>query len=274
VIPKPTRIKSKKTIQECRKDYCEYCGKKATGEPHHIRPRSLGGSDIKENLIQLCFDCHRAAHDGKILYPAFVAIVAKREGLSVEEVCNRIGWPVPDKIKVEIPGSSVYTLDELIKLYISQMESEDDTRWVKGAVCLAITEGMGVSARKTASWLGCSAAQVRELAKTFKAFPDETKRIPVLSWRHHRIAANTKDPDYWLAAAADNEWSTRQMQEQVDLAKGKIKRDDRLLEKAEKSYRLAKEVLEEGGYSAYWLEQKLRELLLDTEKSISLAEGF
>ena len=58
-IPKPTRIISKKTVQECRKNYCEHCGKKATGEPHHVRPRSLGGSDIKENLIQLCFDCHR-----------------------------------------------------------------------------------------------------------------------------------------------------------------------------------------------------------------------
>lgn len=271
MIPKPTRIKSKETIQECRKDYCEYCGKKATGEPHHIRPCSLGGSDIKENLIQLCFDCHRAAHDGKILYPAFVAIVAKREGLSVEEVCNRIGWPVPDKIKVEIPGSSAYTLDELIQLYISQLESEDDTRWVKGAVCLAITEGMGVSARKAASWLGCSAAQVRELAKTFKAFPDESKRVPSLSWRHHRIAANTDNPEKWITLAADNEWSTRQMQEQVDIAKGKVTKHDLQLEKAEKAYRLAEEVLKEGGPPAFWLGLKLREVL-DIESS--LAEGF
>lgn len=260
-IPKPTRIRSKKTIQLCRKDYCEHCGKKATGEPHHIRPRSLGGSDIKENLIQLCFDCHRATHDGKILYPVFVAIVVKRENLTIEEVCTRIGWPVPEEVKVEIPGSSTYTLDELIQLYISLQENEDDNRWSKGAVCLAITEGMGVSVRRTASWLGCSAAQVRELRKTFKVFPDETKRIPSLYWRHHRIAANTDEPEKWLTLAADNDWSTRQMQEKVDIARGKIAKKDLQLEKAEKAYRLAEEVINEGGKPADWLAEKLAEIL-------------
>jgi hypothetical protein len=272
LIAKPTRIRSKKVIQECRKNYCEHCGGKATGEPHHIRPRSLGGSDIPENLIQLCFDCHRAAHDGKILYPVFVAIVAKREDFTIEEVCTRIGWPVPEEVKVKIPGSSTYTLDELIQLYISEQENEDDSRWIKGAVCLAITEGMGVSIRRTASWLGCSAAQVRELAKTFKAFPDETKRILSLSWRHHRIAANTDNPEKWITLAADNEWSTRQMQENVDIAKGKIAKEDLQLKKAEKAFCLAEEVLKEGGAPAFWLVLKLRELL-DIE-SISLAEGF
>jgi hypothetical protein len=256
-IPKPTRIISKKTVQECRKNYCEHCGKKATGEPHHVRPRSLGGSDIKENLIQLCFDCHRVAHDGKIPYPVFVAIIAKREGLIVEEVCTMIGWPVPDDVKVEIPGSTSYSLDELIQLYISQQEGEDDARWTKGAVCLAITEGMGVSVRKTASWLGCSTAQVRELRKAFKAFPDENNRNPSLSWMHHRIAANTDDPEKWIILAADNGWSTRQMQEKVDIARGKIAKKDLQLEKAEKAYRLAEEVLKEGGEPADWLVEKL-----------------
>jgi len=130
---------------------------------------------------------------------------------------------------------------------------------------------MGVPIRRTASWLGCSAAQVRELAKTFKAFPDETKRIPVLSWRHHRIAANTDNPEKWITLAADNEWSTRQMQEQVDIAKGKVTKHDLQLEKAEKAYRLAEEVLKEGGPPAFWLGLKLREVL-DIESS--LAEGF
>jgi transcriptional regulator with XRE-family HTH domain len=74
------------------------------------------------------------------------------------------------------------------------------------------------------------------------------------------------------ALAADNEWSTRQMQENVDIAKGKIAKEDLQLKKAEKAYRLAEEVLKEGGEPAIWLDLKLRELL-DIE-SISLAEGF
>jgi len=261
-IPKPIRVKSKKTIQECKKHFCEHCGKKATGEPHHIRPRSLGGSDIPENLIQLCFDCHRAAHDGKILYPVFVAIVARRESLSVEEVCARIGWPVPEETKIDVPGfSTERTLDELIQLYISLQENEDDNRWSKGAVCLAITEGMGVSTRLTASWLGCSAAQVRQMVKTYNAFPDEAMRVPSLSWRHHCVAANTEEPCKWIASAADNDWSTRQMQEKIDITKGKISKTSSQLKNAEKAYRLAKEVIEESGFPADWLIGKLTGIL-------------
>lgn len=32
---------------------------------HHMQHRSLGGSDSKENLLAVCFSCHRAHHDGK-----------------------------------------------------------------------------------------------------------------------------------------------------------------------------------------------------------------
>lgn len=264
MLSKPVRFVSRETIKKHKREYCELCGKKAAGEPHHIRPRSLGGSDIPENLVQLCFDCHRAAHDGKLSYTKLVPIVAGREGLSVEDVCLRIGWPVPDEKAVasETAPFAGRTLEELLQIYASLQESEDDNRWLKGAVCLAITEGMGVSSRKAASWLGCSAAQVRELAKTYRAFPDESMRIPYLTWRHHRLAANTPEPEKWIALAADNEWSTRQLAEQIKVAYGKIKEKDLQMAKAEKAYLLAKEVFEEGGEAAEWLGEKLSSLAL------------
>lgn len=263
-LAKPVRTVSRKTIEECRKPRCERCGAKSYGEPHHIRPRSLGGSDIRENLIQLCFDCHRAAHDGKVLYTELVQIVAKREGIAPEEVCERIGWPAPGdipEIEPVVPDLSGRSLEELLQMYASLQEAEDDNRWLKGAVCLVITEGMGVSSRKAASWLGCSAAQVRELAKTYKAFPDESMRVPTLTWRHHRLAANTPEPEKWINLAADNEWSTRQLDEQIKIAYGKVKDKDLQMAKAEKAYLLAKEVFEFGGEAAEWLEGKLEELL-------------
>lgn len=264
-VSKPVRIVSRKTVEECRKPFCERCGEKAAGEPHHIRPRSLGGSDIKENLVQLCFDCHRGAHDGNILYIELVQIAANREGVTPEEICEKIGWPVPDEIpeaKPVVPDLSDRSLEELLQIYASLQESEDDNRWAKGAVCLCITEGMGVSSRRAASWLGCSAAQVRELAKTYRAFPDESMRIPYLTWRHHRLAANTPEPERWIALAADNEWSTRQLAEQIKIAYGKVKEKDLQLTKAEKAYLLAKEVFKDGGEAAEWLEAKLSSLVL------------
>lgn len=267
-IIRPVRITSRKTIAECRKGYCELpsCGKPAPGEPHHIRPRSLGGSDIKENLIELCPFCHPAAQEGKIPYSALVAVVAGREGASVADICTLIGWPVPDENEIVVPTVPSFaggrTLDELLQEYISLQESEDDTRWGKGAVCLVLTEGMKASPGMVASWFGCSASQVRELVKTFMAFPDESTRVPHLDWMHHRIAANTPEPDKWIAEAADSDLSTRQMREKIAVASGKVKVKDVQKAKAEKALLLTREVLADEDANADWLRGELLDLVM------------
>ena len=98
MIPKHKRIKSRKTIQAVRKTYCEYCGRRATGEPHHMFTVGSGGGDVVYNLIQLCPDCHVAVHAGHIEREDLLAIVAEREGMSTDEVyrLNRraMGWDV------------------------------------------------------------------------------------------------------------------------------------------------------------------------------------
>lgn len=268
---KPKRVRSRKTILECRKDYCERCGGKATGEPHHIRPRSLGGSDIRENLIQLCRKCHRDVHDGKILYTELVPIVAHREGLPPEEVYAQIGWPVPSgNVCPELPEAALVagrTLEEVIQICVTLKQAKEDNQWGLGAACFALTEGFGCSAGQVAAWLGCSAAQVRELVKTYRAFPDESTRVPTLSWRHHRLAAGTPEPEMWIAMAADNDWSTRQMDEQIKIHYGKLKEEDALRAKAEKALRLTREVMESKSDAASWLRTQLVDLL-------SLAENL
>ena len=44
---------------------CQLCGKFTNSPPHHVLFRSQGGSDILENLITLCRDCHNMIHHGK-----------------------------------------------------------------------------------------------------------------------------------------------------------------------------------------------------------------
>ena len=83
---KHKRITSKKTIQEVRKTYCEICGQRTNIEPHHINTRGSGGGDIKENLIQLCTQCHINTHSGQ--YPTkddCLNRVAEREGITYDE---------------------------------------------------------------------------------------------------------------------------------------------------------------------------------------------
>lgn len=85
-IQKRTRIKDKKMIAMMRKPHCERCRSRAYGEPHHIFTRGSGGGDIRENLIQLCIDCHIGAHDSRVGQRELIDIVAQREGKTSDEI--------------------------------------------------------------------------------------------------------------------------------------------------------------------------------------------
>ncbi len=269
-VPKTTRIVDPKAVEECRKPYCEKCGAPAYAQPHHVRPRSLGGSDIKENLIQLCFECHRAAHDGKLHHTELVRVVAAREKMSVDDVCQAIGWPRKEKpVKISPRVISIAswmkdrTLDDLIQLRINIVTNMDDLRWTEGAVCFAMMEGMGLKASEIGSMFGCSAAHVRMMAKTFLAFPDESTRVPELSWSHHKIAAEFggEKAREWLAEAADRHWSTRQLREAIKSSEGPREAKDVRLKKAEKVLRLTEEVFAEKDEVADWCFRKLKKVL-------------
>lgn len=45
---------------------CQNCGCYTESPPHHIVYKSQGGDDIIDNLVTLCWRCHRAVHDGKL----------------------------------------------------------------------------------------------------------------------------------------------------------------------------------------------------------------
>lgn len=81
--------RDRKAIQSVHGNICERCGKWTTIEPHHIFTRGAGGRDIRINLVQLCTDCHIAAHDGGIQRDELLAIVARRECMSVDDVYRR-----------------------------------------------------------------------------------------------------------------------------------------------------------------------------------------
>jgi len=41
---------------------CQSCGSRLALEVHHITPRSKLGDDVEDNLITLCWECHRRIH--------------------------------------------------------------------------------------------------------------------------------------------------------------------------------------------------------------------
>ena len=85
-----TSIKMQAAIDACKRSTCELCGGMCKGEPHHVKSRGAGGPDIPENLIQLCGNCHRAAHDGRISRERLYRVIARRLRVTDEELRRRL----------------------------------------------------------------------------------------------------------------------------------------------------------------------------------------
>ena len=92
-VPKEKRIRNRALLKAMREEipYCERCGTPGHGGMHHIRYRSQGGSDIRPNLIRLCMYCHRGIHDARYDRTELIAIVAEREGKTVQEIAEANG---------------------------------------------------------------------------------------------------------------------------------------------------------------------------------------
>ncbi len=52
----------RRTILERDGWRCQICGSMMGLEVHHITPRGRMGDDTEENLITLCWGCHRNVH--------------------------------------------------------------------------------------------------------------------------------------------------------------------------------------------------------------------
>lgn len=44
--------------------HCRVCNNTKGLHPHHIKYKNAGGEDTLENLLTVCWICHRAIHDG------------------------------------------------------------------------------------------------------------------------------------------------------------------------------------------------------------------
>lgn len=74
---------------------CEWCGKENRTGLHaaHLFARGMGGGrrlDHPYCLNGLCWECHDDWHHGLIPKCSLVAIIAKREGVSADEVERKV----------------------------------------------------------------------------------------------------------------------------------------------------------------------------------------
>lgn len=100
MIPKPRSLRDLRAIKRARKRYCENCPGKWKLEVHHIIPKSVCRLDHPLNLVTLCGHCHYdLIPSGKLTQEMLFEVVAKREGLILDEVMEQI-----DNLRFEAVG--------------------------------------------------------------------------------------------------------------------------------------------------------------------------
>lgn len=72
------------------------------------------------------------------------------------------------------------SLEKLIQTYISLDEQEKSCKWIKGQIIYTLLQS-NIKPNWISSQTGDSPAQIRELAKVYKTFPNGSDRIPTLS---------------------------------------------------------------------------------------------
>ncbi|KXG74662.1 hypothetical protein AN618_21920 [Fervidicola ferrireducens] len=154
-----------------------------------------------------------------------------------------------------------HSLEEYISAYISLKEQAEENKFIMGQL-LDEMIALGAKIKWLSSQLGDSPAKIRELIKTYKAFPTEDSRVPELSWYHHRLAANTDNPQAWIALAAERQWSTREMKKAIDIAQGRIEQvideKEKKIQEIQKHVKALREIAEKDA--------ELRDIIVDVLK--------
>lgn len=184
----------------------------------------------------------------------------------VEEVYNILKLPLPENIEPINWQEQEPSMEELIQAYIQLDEHEQEARWAKGQLLDLILKA-GASQKWLSAQIGISPAQIRELVKVYRTFPEESMRIPSLSWYHHRVAANSNKPHEYLAKANDEHLSTRELRKLILADEGKehINQDEEKSEmkKAKKLFAELEEMLNKGGEPANWLKEQLQVFIFE-----------
>ena len=173
-------------------------------------------------------------------------------GASAPQYCPYCGREIEHEEPEPAPPPEPPSYDDMVQRYINDIQDEQETAWQRAAKAFYVTERMQVKPSAFAADVGCSATLIREQARTFRAFADEETRVPTLSFYHHRLAAKTDDPAYWIAQAADNMWSTRQMAQGI---RGQTIKDE--LRTAETAWSKVLRIIDAGGEPAEWLRQQI-----------------
>lgn len=115
-------------------------------------------------------------------------------------------------------------LEDVVSAFVDMTEVESNAMFAQGDVIVeAVKQGFGAKATVKAC-----AAQAKRSERTvwrrydtaFVFAPEQ--RNPEMFWGIHALCAKTNDPFKWLALAADEHWSTRELEDAIAAAGDKV----------------------------------------------------
>ena len=121
-----------------------------------------------------------------------------------------------DDVSVDLPPDATFETWSLAGLMLAKRHS--GLHWLIGDWVGYGAERWADRWLQVASTIGIPHPTLAQAAAVASTFPPE-RRNASLSWSHHRAAANTDEPDEWLARAAEAGWSARQLEEAIRDAK-------------------------------------------------------
>jgi hypothetical protein len=127
-------------------------------------------------------------------------LMPKIEYAQVETINEKINW------------------EEAVSIGMELRNMKDNSQWDLGDLGARIDKDYGGdSLGKFANEIGINKKSMQQYRRVSLAFP-KSKRIDLLSHRHHLILAAREDRNKWLKKAADNTWTVRQLQRELKMA--------------------------------------------------------
>ena len=156
---------------------------------------------------------------------------------------------------------SQLSVDDILGQLVSVRQQSHEVRFMEGELAY-YAKRMGVKVGVIAEYINSSKAYVHQIIKVYEAFPTEEDRVPFseLTYSHFKAAAYQDDPTYWMEQAADNAWSTRELNFAI---KGKPVVDE--LRNTERLFGKVDRCFEAGGQQARYLLEKLTTLIWEVE---------
>ncbi len=137
-------------------------------------------------------------------------------------------------------------LEEYISAILNLDETERKARWLKGDILIkakADYPGKGF-ARTMGAELGYTARYIHELVKVAATFGEELRDFNY-PWELYRVCARTQAPQMWLDRSVSNQWSVRQLRQEILKAKDTGDEAARIRARGERLFRTVSEFIQE-----------------------------